>query len=107
MGITTIPLSVSCNYIIVNLKFGMQTYWSFIAYVIVTPVIKLFWTHFGPILVLGEKFASLSDVVSYFYKNPNELKEKNGDWIRLKYPINFAEPTEVRHNQTIFYNLNL
>ena len=44
---------------------------------------------------IGEKFASLSDLVSYFYKNPNELKEKNGDWIHLKFPLNFDEPTEV------------
>ena len=44
---------------------------------------------------IGEKFASLSDLVSYFYKNPNELKEKNGDWIHLRYPLNFDEPTEV------------
>ena len=44
---------------------------------------------------IGEKFASLPDLVSYFYKNPNELKEKNGDWIHLKYPLNFDEPTEV------------
>ncbi|XP_063686279.1 tyrosine-protein phosphatase corkscrew-like [Bolinopsis microptera] len=45
---------------------------------------------------IGEKFASLSDLVSYFYKNPNELKEKNGDWIHLRYPLNFDEPTEER-----------
>ena len=34
--------------------------------------------------------------MSYFYKNPNELKEKNGDWIHLRYPLNFDEPTEER-----------
>ena len=53
---------------------------------------------------IGENFASLSDLVSYFYKNPNELKEKNGDWIHLKFPLNFDEPTEVGDCIVLFYS---
>lgn len=45
---------------------------------------------------IGESFASLSDLVAYFFQNPNELKEKNGDWIYLRHPLKFDEPTEER-----------
>nr|XP_023021149.1 tyrosine-protein phosphatase non-receptor type 11-like [Leptinotarsa decemlineata] len=44
----------------------------------------------------GEKFATLSELVQYYMENPGQLKEKNGEIIELKYPLNCAEPTTER-----------
>ncbi|XP_034255910.1 tyrosine-protein phosphatase non-receptor type 11 isoform X2 [Thrips palmi] len=42
----------------------------------------------------GEKFATLSELVQYHMEN--HLREKNGDVIELKYPLNSADPTTER-----------
>ena len=42
----------------------------------------------------GEMFASLSDLVNFYMEH--ELKEKNGEVIQLKYPMNSQEPTSER-----------
>lgn len=44
----------------------------------------------------GEKFASLSELVQYYMENQGQLKEKNGEIIELKYPLNCADPTTER-----------
>lgn len=49
---------------------------------------------FSP-LTLGEKFATLPELVQYYMEN-GELKEKNGQVIELKQPLICAEPTTER-----------
>ncbi|CAH1981077.1 unnamed protein product [Acanthoscelides obtectus] len=44
----------------------------------------------------GEKFATLSELVQYYMENQGQLKEKNGEIIELKYPLNCADPTTER-----------
>lgn len=44
----------------------------------------------------GEKFATLSELVQYYIENQGQLREKNGDVIELKYPLNCADPTTER-----------
>jgi len=44
----------------------------------------------------GEKFATLAELVQYYMENQGQLKEKNGDIIELKYPLNSADPTTER-----------
>ncbi|CAB4061616.1 PRPF6 [Lepeophtheirus salmonis] len=44
----------------------------------------------------GEKFATLSELVQFYMENQGQLKEKNGDIIELKYPLNCADPTTER-----------
>lgn len=44
----------------------------------------------------GEKFATLSELVQYYMENSGQLKEKNGQVIELKQPLNCAEPTTKR-----------
>lgn len=44
----------------------------------------------------GEKFATLSELVQYYMENGGQLKEKNGQVIELKQPLNCAEPTTKR-----------
>lgn len=46
--------------------------------------------------VLGEKFATLSELVQYYMENGGQLKEKNGQIIELKQPLICAEPTTER-----------
>ncbi|CAG9813951.1 unnamed protein product [Phaedon cochleariae] len=41
----------------------------------------------------GEKFATLSELVQYYMEKQGQLKEKNGDIIELRYPLNCADPT--------------
>ncbi|KAL4665798.1 hypothetical protein H8958_020629, partial [Nasalis larvatus] len=41
----------------------------------------------------GEKFATLAELVQYYMEHHGQLKEKNGDVIELKYPLNCADPT--------------
>lgn len=45
--------------------------------------------------ILGEKFATLPELVQYYMEN-GELKEKNGQVIELKQPLICAEPTTER-----------
>ena len=42
----------------------------------------------------GETFASLSDLVNYYMDH--ELKEKTGEIIQLRYPMNSQGPTNER-----------
>jgi len=44
----------------------------------------------------GEKFATLSELVLYYMENQGQLREKNGDVIELKFPLNSADPTTER-----------
>ncbi|XP_025835937.1 tyrosine-protein phosphatase non-receptor type 11 [Agrilus planipennis] len=44
----------------------------------------------------GEKFATLSELVQYYMENHGQLKEKNGEIIELKYPLNCEDPTTER-----------
>ena len=44
----------------------------------------------------GEKFATLAELVQYYMENQGQLKEKNGDVIELKYPLNSEDPTTER-----------
>ncbi|VDO78403.1 unnamed protein product [Soboliphyme baturini] len=47
-------------------------------------------------LFSGEKFASLAELVQYYMENPDQLREKNGDVITLKFPLNATDPTNER-----------
>ncbi|XP_076047900.1 tyrosine-protein phosphatase non-receptor type 11-like isoform X2 [Oratosquilla oratoria] len=44
----------------------------------------------------GEKFATLAELVQYYMENQGQLKEKNGEIIELKFPLNCADPTTER-----------
>lgn len=44
----------------------------------------------------GEKFATLSELIVYYTDNPGTLKEKNGEVIDLKMPLNCEEVTTER-----------
>ena len=44
----------------------------------------------------GEKFATLAELVQFYMENVDALKEKNGEIIELKYPLNSADPTTER-----------
>ncbi|GBP07457.1 Tyrosine-protein phosphatase corkscrew [Eumeta japonica] len=44
----------------------------------------------------GEKFATLSELVQYYMENHGQLREKNGNIIKLKVPLNCADPTTER-----------
>ncbi|XP_022100584.1 tyrosine-protein phosphatase non-receptor type 11-like isoform X2 [Acanthaster planci] len=44
----------------------------------------------------GEKFATLAELVQHYTEGRNQLKEKNGLVIELKYPLNCADPTNER-----------
>ena len=45
----------------------------------------------------GEKFATLAELVSYYIENPGTLREKNGQVIELKTPLNCEEATTERY----------
>lgn len=45
----------------------------------------------------GEKFATLAELVMFYMENPGTLKEKNGDVIELKVPLNSEEVTNERY----------
>nr|XP_024214335.1 tyrosine-protein phosphatase non-receptor type 11-like isoform X5 [Halyomorpha halys] len=47
-------------------------------------------------LYAGEKFATLSELVQYYMENQGQLKERNGEVIELKFPLNCADPTTER-----------
>ncbi|XP_067947033.1 tyrosine-protein phosphatase non-receptor type 11-like isoform X2 [Watersipora subatra] len=44
----------------------------------------------------GSQFASLVELVQYYYEGLGPLKEKNGEIIELKYPLNVSGPTAER-----------
>ncbi|XP_039300383.1 tyrosine-protein phosphatase non-receptor type 11 [Nilaparvata lugens] len=44
----------------------------------------------------GEKFATLSELVQYYMENQGQLREKNGEVIELKFPLNSADTTTDR-----------
>lgn len=44
----------------------------------------------------GEKFATLSELVQFYMDNQGQLREKNGNIITLKTPLNCADPTTER-----------
>ncbi|XP_052820621.1 tyrosine-protein phosphatase non-receptor type 11-like isoform X1 [Mya arenaria] len=44
----------------------------------------------------GEKFATLAELVQFYMENMGQLKERNGDVIELKYPVNSEDPTTER-----------
>lgn len=45
----------------------------------------------------GEKFATLAELVQHYMENQSQLKEKHGQPIELKYPLNSADPTTERY----------
>jgi len=51
----------------------------------------------------GEKFATLSELVQYYTENPGQLREKNGQLIEMKYPLNSVDPTTERYGITHCY----
>ena len=51
----------------------------------------------------GEKFATLAELVQHYTENENELKEKNGQIIKLKYPLYSADPTTERYINTSYH----
>lgn len=44
----------------------------------------------------GEKFATLGELVGFYMDNPGTLREKNGQIIELKLPLNSDEVTAER-----------
>ncbi|XP_042242953.1 tyrosine-protein phosphatase non-receptor type 11-like isoform X2 [Homarus americanus] len=44
----------------------------------------------------GEKFATLAELVQFYMENQGQLREKNGEVIELKFPLNCADPTTER-----------
>lgn len=51
----------------------------------------------------GEKFATLAELVQHYMENQGQLKEKNGEIIELKYPLNSADPTTERFVKWIHF----
>lgn len=50
----------------------------------------------------GEKFATLAELVQHYMENQSQLREKNGEVIELKYPLNCADPTTERYFTILF-----
>lgn len=50
----------------------------------------------------GEKFATLSELIQYYTENPGQLREKNGQVIEMKFPLNSTDPTTERLGQIFF-----
>lgn len=44
----------------------------------------------------GEKFATLAELVQFYMESQGQLREKNGEIIELKYPLNSCDPTAER-----------
>lgn len=44
----------------------------------------------------GEKFATLTELVQFYTERLGTLRERNGEIIELKYPLNCADPTSER-----------
>lgn len=49
----------------------------------------------------GEKFATLSELVQFYMENGGQLREKNGEIIELRYPLNCADPTTERYGLSL------
>jgi tyrosine-protein phosphatase non-receptor type 11 len=47
-------------------------------------------------LYAGEKFATLTELVQFYIENQGQLREKNGEVIELRFPLNSADPTTER-----------
>jgi len=48
----------------------------------------------------GEKFATLAELVQYYTEQHDLLRERNGDVIELKYPLNCKDPTSERYGSS-------
>ena len=44
----------------------------------------------------GEKFATLAELVQFYMENQGQLREKSGEIIELKFPLNCGDPTTER-----------
>ena len=44
----------------------------------------------------GEKFATLSELILFYTENLGQLREKQGEVIELKFPLNSTDPTSER-----------
>ena len=44
----------------------------------------------------GEKFATLSELILFYTENSGQLREKQGEVIELKFPLNSTDPTSER-----------
>ena len=44
----------------------------------------------------GEKFATLSELILFYTENHGQLREKQGEVIELKFPLNSTDPTSER-----------
>lgn len=77
------------NFVLFHVRLFEITYFIFGRYYII--LIRNFI-----ISLLGEKFATLSELVQYYMENIGQLKEKNGQIIELKQPLICAEPTTER-----------
>lgn len=44
----------------------------------------------------GEKFATLSELILFYTENTGQLREKQGEVIELKFPLNSTDPTSER-----------
>ena len=44
----------------------------------------------------GEKFATLGELVGFYWDNPGTLRERNGKVIMLKLPVNREKDTTER-----------
>ena len=52
---------------------------------------------FNEFFILGEKFATLSELIQFYMENSDQLREKNGQIIELKQALICApEPTTER-----------
>ena len=49
----------------------------------------------------GSQFASLVELIQYYYEGTGHLKEKNGEVIDLKYPLNISGPTAERYSSIV------
>lgn len=55
----------------------------------------------------GEKFATLTELIQYYTENPGQLREKNGQAIEMKFPLNSTDPTTERLDQTFYLSLQM
>lgn len=54
----------------------------------------------------GETFASLSELIDVYSTGLDELREKNGNVIRLIRPVNCTNPTNERYGAKFLENLD-
>lgn len=53
----------------------------------------------------GETFATLSELVLYYTESRGQLREKTGETINLKYPLNSTDPTTERYCHHQYFKL--